>query len=139
MEQAEICAEVLAVLDDPRLAELWGPNSRAEVPIVGLIRGSSPGTEQALSGQIDRLVVTDTSVLIVDFKTVRPAPASEQQVPVLYLQQLATYRAALRRIYRDRTVDGAFLWTDGPVLMPIAAALLDRHLPGRLAPRRSAG
>ena len=92
-----------------------------------------------MSGQIDRLVVTDTSVLIVDFKTVRPAPASEQQVPVLYLQQLATYRAALRRIYRDRTVDGAFLWTDGPVLMPVAAALLDRHLPGRLAPRRSAG
>ncbi len=48
-EQAEICAEVLAVLDDPRLAELWGLNSRAEVPIVGLIgravrcRGRSTG------------------------------------------------------------------------------------------------
>jgi ATP-dependent helicase/nuclease subunit A len=124
---------VLAVLDEPNLAELWGPNSRAEVPIVGLIG------EQALSGQIDRLVVTDGRVLIVDFKTVRPAPASEQQVPALYLQQLATYRAALRRIYPGHEVDGAFLWTDGPVLMPIAAALLDRHLPGRLAPRRLAG
>jgi ATP-dependent helicase/nuclease subunit A len=132
-EQREICAEVLAVLDEPNLAELWGPNSRAEVPIVGLIG------EQALSGQIDRLVVTDGRVLIVDFKTVRPAPASEQQVPALYLQQLATYRAALRRIYPGHEVDGAFLWTDGPVLMPIAAALLDRHLPGRLAPRRLAG
>ena len=132
-EQTEICAEVLAVLEDPRLAELWGPNSRAEVPIVGLIG------EQALSGQIDRLVVTETRVLIVDFKTVRPPPASEQQVLALYLQQLSTYRAALRRIYRDRTVDCAFLWTDGPVLMPIAAGLLDRHLPGRLAPRRSPG
>jgi ATP-dependent helicase/nuclease subunit A len=133
LEQAEICAEVLAVLDDPGLADLWGPNSRAEVPIVGLIG------EQALSGQIDRLVVADARVLIVDFKTVRPAPASEQQVPAVYLQQLATYRAALRRIYPDHEVDGAFLWTDGPVLMPIAAALLDRHLPSRLAPRRSAG
>ncbi len=72
-------------------------------------------------------------------KTVRPPPASEQQVPALYLQQLATYRAALRRIYPDRAVDCAFLWTDGPVLMPIGAGLLDRHLPGRLAPRRSPG
>ena len=136
-EQAEICAEVLAVLDDPRLADLWGPNSRAEVPIVGLIFGPSPGSEQALSGQIDRLVVTDARVLIVDFKTVRPPPASEDRVPALYLRQLATYRAALGRIYPDRIVDCAFLWTDGPVLMPIGAALLDRHLPGRLAPRRS--
>jgi ATP-dependent helicase/nuclease subunit A len=131
-EQAEICGEVMAVLDDPGLVELWGPNSRAEVPIVGLIPGSSAGTDQALSGQIDRLVVTDARVLIVDFKTVRPAPASETQVPALYLQQLATYRAALGRIYRDRAIECAFLWTDGPVLMPIGAELLARHLPGRL-------
>jgi hypothetical protein len=60
-------------------------------------------------------------------------------VPALYLQQLSTYRAALHRVYRDRTVEGAFLWTYGPVLMPIGAALLDRHLPGRLTPRRSPG
>lgn len=125
-EQAEICGEVLAVLDDPRLAELWGPNSRAEVPIVGLIG------DQALSGQIDRLIVAEQRVLIVDFKTVRPAPAGEEQVPALYLQQLATYRAALGRIYSDREIECAFLWTDGPMLMPIGAALLDRHLPGRL-------
>ena len=38
--QAEICAETLAVLNDPELAELWGPDSQAEVPVVGLIPGS---------------------------------------------------------------------------------------------------
>src|SRR6266852_3190806 len=54
--QAEICVETLAVLNDPALAELWGPDSQAEVPVVGLIPGSRPGTEHALSGQIDRLV-----------------------------------------------------------------------------------
>jgi len=72
-------------------------------------------------------------VLIVDFKTVRPAPAAEEEVPALYLRQLATYRAALARIYPDRPVDCALLWTDGPFLMPLSPALLDRHLPGRLA------
>jgi ATP-dependent helicase/nuclease subunit A len=133
-EQAEIAAEVLRVLADPELAELWGDNSRAEVPVVGLIPGSSPGTPHALSGQIDRLVVTLQRVLIVDFKTVRPAPESDAEVPSLYLQQLATYRAALGRIYPNRAVACAILWTDGPRLMPIAADLLARHLPGSLQP-----
>ena len=130
--QAEICAETLAVLGDPGLADLWGPDAQAEVPVVGLIPGSSPGTEHALSGQIDRLVVTQARVLIVDFKTVRPAPATEDEVPAIYLRQLATYRAALARIYPGRRVDCALLWTDGPLLMPISPALLARHLPGQL-------
>jgi len=130
--QAEICAETLAVLEDPGFAELWGPDARAEVPVVGLIPGASPGTEHALSGQIDRLVVTRARVLIVDFKTVRPAPATEDAVPAIYLRQMATYRAALQRIYPGRPVDCALLWTDGPLLMPISPGFLARHLPGRL-------
>jgi ATP-dependent helicase/nuclease subunit A len=130
--QVEICAETIAVLEDPRLAELWGPEAQAEIPVVGLITGARPGTQHALSGQIDRLVVTRESVLIVDYKTVRPAPVSEDDVPPIYLQQLAVYRAALARIYPDRPVDCALLWTDGPLLMPISPGLLARHLPGRL-------
>jgi ATP-dependent helicase/nuclease subunit A len=130
--QAEICAETLAVLGDPSLAELWGPDAQAEIPVVGLIPGATPGTEHALSGQIDRLVVTQDRVLIVDFKTVRPAPAGEDEVPAIYLRQLATYRAALARIYPGRRVDCAILWTDGPLLMPISPGLLARHLPGLL-------
>ena len=132
-EQDEICGETLAVLDDPDFAELWGPEAQAEVSVVGLIAGAGPGMEHALSGQIDRLVVTPERVLIVDFKTVRPPPVSEEVVPALYLQQMATYRAAIGRIYPDRRIDCALLWTDGPSLMPISAALLARHLPGRLS------
>jgi ATP-dependent helicase/nuclease subunit A len=130
--QDEICAETLAVLADPGLADLWGPDARAEVPVVGLLPGRSPGTEHALSGQIDRLVVTRSRVLIVDFKTLRPAPATEDAVPAIYLRQLAAYRAALTRIYPGRRVDCALLWTDGPFLMPISPALLARHPPGQL-------
>ncbi len=120
------------MLNDPALAELWGPDSQAEVPVVGLIPGSRPGTEHALSGQIDRLVVTPARVLIVDYKTIRPAPVTEDDVPPIYLEQLATYRAALARIYPGRPVECALLWTDGPFLMTISAGLLARHLPGRL-------
>jgi ATP-dependent helicase/nuclease subunit A len=94
------------------------------VPVVGLIEG------QALSGQIDRIVVEDDRVLIVDYKTLRPPPETEDGVPALYLRQLATYRAALSRIYPGRRIDCALLWTEGPRLMPISPALLQPHAPG---------
>ena len=123
----------MAVLEDPALAELWGPNAQAEVPVVGLIPGATPSAEHALSGQIDRILVTDGRVLIVDFKTIRPAPANDEDVPALYLQQLAVYGAALARIYPEHRIECALLWTDGPRLMPIGPELLARHLPGALS------
>ncbi|HEX5321862.1 MAG TPA: double-strand break repair helicase AddA, partial [Stellaceae bacterium] len=122
-EQAEIRAETLAVLAEPGFAELWGPDAQAEVPVVGLIGG------QALSGQIDRLVVTPERVLIVDYKSVRPPPETPDSVAAPYLRQLAAYRAALRLVYPGRRVECALLWTAGPRLMAIDSALLDRHLP----------
>jgi ATP-dependent helicase/nuclease subunit A len=128
-EQADICRETMAVLEMPEFAALWSDNAQAEVPVVGLIPGSSPGTGRALSGQIDRIVVTDDGVLIVDYKTVRPPPQSEDEVAPVYLQQLASYRAALERIYPDRPVRCAILWTEAPRLMPISPELLARHLP----------
>ena len=122
-EQDDICRETLVVLETPEFAPLWGPQAQAEVPVVGLIGG------RALSGQIDRIVVTGERVLIVDYKTVRPPPQSEDEVAPVYLQQLASYRAALERIYPDRPVVCAILWTEAPRLMPISPALLERHLP----------
>ena len=62
----------------------------------------------------------------------RPPPAIEEEVPAVYLRQLATYQAALQRIYPDRPVQCALLWTDGPRLMPISPARLAGHLPGAL-------
>ena len=122
-EQAEICREVLAVLGEPEFAELWSPQAQAEVPVVGLLGG------QALSGQIDRIVVGDDRVLIVDYKSVRPPPDTADSVAPAYLRQLAIYRAALRLIYPGRTVDCALLWTAAPRLMSVPAELLDRYPP----------
>jgi ATP-dependent helicase/nuclease subunit A len=85
--------------------------------------------ELALAGQIDRLVVGEAAVLIVDYKTLRPPPLDEADVPEAYLDQLAAYRAAIATIYPDRPVRCALLWTEGPRLMPISAAALDRRDP----------
>jgi ATP-dependent helicase/nuclease subunit A len=118
-----IASETLAVLDDPEFATLFGPGSRAEVPVVGLIGN------RALAGQIDRLVVGDEAVLIVDYKTLRPAPRSEAEVPALYVEQLAAYAAAIKAIYPGKEVCAALLWTDGPRLMPVSPERLS--LPAR--------
>jgi len=122
-EQDEIRSETLAVLGHPDFAALFGPGSQAEVPLVGLVEG------HALSGQIDRLVVEKDRVLIVDFKTLRPPPATEEEVPPLYLRQLALYRAALGEIYPGREIRCAVLWTEGPRLMPISPERLAGYPP----------
>jgi ATP-dependent helicase/nuclease subunit A len=122
-EQDDIRQEIVMVLDHPEFAILFGPDSQAEVPLVGLVG------RHALSGQIDRLVVAPDHVLIVDYKTMRPVPSNEAEVAPIYLRQLAIYRAALARIYRGRDIRCALLWTQGPLLMPISPELLARHLP----------
>ncbi len=122
-EQDEIRQEILAVLSHPDFRALFGPDSRAEVPLVGLIG------RHALSGQIDRLVVAPDHVLIVDYKTLRPVPANEAEVAPIYMRQLAIYSAALARIYPGRDIRCALLWTQGPLLMPISPERLAGHLP----------
>ncbi len=122
-EQDEICHETLAVLGHSDFGALFGPDSQAEVPLVGLVG------RHALSGQIDRLVVSPDQVLIVDYKTTRPVPASDAEVAPLYLRQLAIYRAALARIYPGRNIRCALLWTQGPLLMPISPERLAAHPP----------
>ncbi|HVA35277.1 MAG TPA: double-strand break repair helicase AddA [Stellaceae bacterium] len=121
--QAAIAAETLAILAEPDFAPLFGPGSEAEVPVVGLIG------ERAVSGRIDRLVVTESDVAIVDYKTMRPVPPTELEVPEAYLDQLAAYRAALARVYPGKTVRCALLWTEGPKLMWVS----DMALAGRAA------
>jgi ATP-dependent helicase/nuclease subunit A len=122
-EQDEIRQETATVLSHPDFRALFGPDSHAEVPLVGLVG------RHALSGQIDRLVVVPAHVLIVDYKTLRPVPANEAEVAPIYLRQLAIYSAALARIYPSRDIRCALLWTQGPLLMPISPERLAGHLP----------
>jgi ATP-dependent helicase/nuclease subunit A len=105
--------EVFSILDHPDFAPLFGPNSQAEVPIAGTVG------DFAVSGQIDRLVVTNHEILIVDYKSNRNPPLDKTQVPVAYLGQMSTYRTALAEVFPDHQIRCALLWTEGPRLMPL--------------------
>lgn len=123
-EQAETLDEVLALLRHTEVAVAFGPGSLAEAPIAGRVGG------RLISGQVDRLVVTPSRVLVLDYKTNRPPPARAEDTPPLYLRQMAAYRAVLRQAFPGRAVDCALVWTYGARLVPLPAELLDRHAPG---------
>ena len=126
-DREALAQNVLDLIADARFAPVFAPGSRAEVSIVG--RLDRPGGQPALvSGQIDRLVVTSSEVLIVDYKTNHAPPATAAAAPAGYVRQLALYRAVLQKIYPQRPVRAALLWTETPELMEISTPALDAQL-----------
>lgn len=125
-------AEALAVTEGPSHQALFAQGSRAEVPLIGSVR--TPRGLFTVSGQVDRLAVTNSEVLIVDYKTNRPPPADSDGVALAYRRQLALYRALLREIYPSHQVRAFLLWTATPRLMEIDAKTLDRSMPYSEAP-----
>ena len=134
--QGDRATETLAILTAPEFAPLFGPQSRAEVPIVALLPNPKrQGRRASLVGQIDRLVdLGKDEVLIVDYKTNRPPPERVEDVAPAYLFQLAAYRLALVEIYPGRAVQAALLWTDGPRIMQLPGQLLDQYSFAALGP-----
>jgi ATP-dependent helicase/nuclease subunit A len=122
-QQTAITHEVMAVLENPKFAGLFGPNSLAEVPISGLIEG------RTVSARIDRLAIDKNNITIIDYKTNRTPPANPASVAPAYLGQMAIYRALLRLIYPGRSISCVLAWTDGPLLMSLPDNILDQHAP----------
>jgi ATP-dependent helicase/nuclease subunit A len=121
----DIAQTVLAILDDPRFADLFGPNALAEAPIAAVV-----GDGIVVSGTIDRLLVTDETVRLIDFKTGRRAPATLADVPSYHLRQMAAYAAALGVIFPGRRVEAALLYTSAAALFELPPELLAAHKPG---------
>lgn len=105
--------EVFAILDHPDFAPLFGPGSMAEVPITGLVNG------RLVSGQIDRLLITDDCITIVDYKTNRPPPTDPADIPALYRSQMKAYADTLAVLYPGRVIRTYLLWTDGAAMVEI--------------------
>jgi ATP-dependent helicase/nuclease subunit A len=120
--RADVVGETLAVIEDPRFAAVFAAGSKAEVPLTGMVAG------HVISAQVDRLVVTASEVIIVDYKTNRPPARRAEDVDPAYVFQMAVYRAALAQIYPGHTVRCVLLWTDGPFILELSASQLDTAL-----------
>jgi ATP-dependent helicase/nuclease subunit A len=124
-ERAAWAAEACAALANPEWRALFGPGSLAEAPFSAVIDGGL-----VIAGTVDRLLVTETEVLVLDYKTGAHVPAAAAAVAPAFLRQMAAYAAALAVIFPGRTVSAALLYTAAPRLIALPADLLAAHKPG---------
>lgn len=116
-------ASVLGVLDDPAFADLFGPDSLAEAPFSALVDG------RVIAGTVDRLLVTDSEVRVIDYKSGRFVPDNAVEVPTGYLRQMAAYVAALQVIFPKHHVSAALLFSEGPRLIALPDTVIEQHKP----------
>ena len=106
--------DILDLFDNPEMKILFGSNSIPEIPIIGV------NTEgKVISGQIDRLVVSQNEVLIIDFKTNRYPPKNIKDVPLAYTEQMNAYKGLLKNIFSDKKIRCFLLWTTTLTLMEL--------------------
>lgn len=123
LDADELVATVLAVLDDPAFAPVFAADALTEAPVAAVVG------EAVIAGSIDRLLVSDTEVLAVDFKTGSRVPAGLDAVPPAHLAQMGAYAAALARVFPGRTVRAGLLYTAGPRLIDLPQDVLSAWQP----------
>ncbi|WP_404481623.1 double-strand break repair helicase AddA [Novosphingobium sp. BL-52-GroH] len=123
-----LLASAMAVLANPAWADLFSPDSLAEVPVAAVVGG------QVVAGTIDRLVIEPGRVRLVDYKSARRPPETIDKVPRGVLRQMGAYAAALEGTFPGRTIEVALLYTAVPRLIEVPARVLAEHKPD-LAPR----
>lgn len=119
-ELAALMAEARAILTAPELTPSPGETVLREVALTAPLDGLG-----RVHGTVDRLVIAPDRIRAVDYKSNAVVPTRPQDVPEGILRQMAAYRAALRALYPDRTVETAVLWTETRALMPLPDAALD--------------
>jgi ATP-dependent helicase/nuclease subunit A len=117
----EMLAAAQAVLDHPDFAPLFSPLALAEVPLAATVDGV------VVAGTADRLLIEETRVTVVDFKTTRRPPARADAIALTTLRQMAAYVAALEAIYPGREVRAGVLYTHAPVLFALDPAVVAAH------------
>jgi ATP-dependent helicase/nuclease subunit A len=108
-------AQVCGVLSDPRFTALFGPGSLAEAPLAATL---SDG--RVIAGTVDRLLVEEDRVSVIDFKTGR-VPADDAQIPKAHRAQMAAYAEALQVIFPQRRISASLLYTAGPKIIELTS------------------
>ena len=124
----ELRAEASAVVQNPKLENVFAPDTLAEVSVTAKLG------EERLHGIIDRLIVTQEKVIAVDFKSNATVPANATQCPEGVLRQMGAYAHALTKIYPNHQVETAVIWTRTATLMPLPHDLVSAALMRRLIP-----
>ena len=108
-----IVAQVCGIISDQRFLALFGPNSLGEAPLAATLPDG-----RVIAGTVDRLLVEDDRVSVIDFKTGR-VPSTDADLPVSHRRQMEAYVGALGVIFPGRVICAALLYTAGPKLIEV--------------------
>ena len=112
-EQEQIIGEVLRLVNSPQFSDIFSHNCLSEVSVMGKV------DNRVISGQIDRLVILPKEIMIIDYKTNRPAAKSLADVPLSYIKQIKAYKKLISEIYPDKKITTCILWTNTAQMMEI--------------------
>lgn len=113
-QKKQIKKEVLSLINNPEFTEIFGENSFSEVPVFGEVEG------KIISAQMDKLVILPEKIMIIDYKTNRPAAQTLDQTPKNYIIQLDTYAKLIKKIYPNKLIETYILWTNETRLMRVS-------------------
>lgn len=117
--------EASNVILNPALGFLFEDGTLAEASITAQLDALNGGI---IYGIVDRLIVTQKDIWVVDFKTNVAVPASSAACPEGLLRQMGAYHAALKQIYPDHTIRPTIIWTRDASLMELPADLVSAAL-----------
>ena len=129
--RGELLAAALAVLQHPDFAAIFSPLALAEVPLAATVDGV------VVAGTVDRLLIEEGRITVVDFKTTRRPPSTPADIPLSTLRQMAAYVAALEAIYPGHEVRAGVLYTHAPMLFELAPDALALHKNALQTPQQS--
>jgi len=109
-DRNEWIANSIAILENPDLEFLFD-TSETNLEEVAITAEIPELDNKPIFGYIDRLVIADDHVLAVDFKTNRMVPTNMDETPEGLLRQMGAYHRALEKIYPDKKIKTAILWT----------------------------
>lgn len=121
----ELLHEAARVIESPELAHIFGPDALVEVDMSAALPELGGAR---IHGAVDRLIVSDDHVLVIDFKSNVIVPKQPENVPEGLLRQMGAYAAALHQIYPDKRIMTAILWTRTATLMPLPDTLITEAL-----------
>lgn len=124
-ELALLLAETEKVLTKPALHPLFAADALAEVSLSAHVPALGG---RRVHGTIDRLIVEDSRILAVDFKTNAAVPEHPRDCPEGLLRQMGAYAHALAGIYPGRRIETALVWTRTATLMPLPHDLVTAAL-----------
>lgn len=105
---SDLIAHIRAI---PNLADMFGADSRTEVPIAGTVNG------KFISRRIDRLRIDSNAkkICFIDYKTDTDQHTRREK----YHIQMREYGALLRQIFPDYEICAQILWLHNWVLEPV--------------------